>query len=64
MVEEPNLSGGERSESAAALAGAWESLADAKVKRRRIRLIAAEFMSERAPDVFGEDVERSMRPKS
>ena len=64
MVEEPSPSGGGHSEAADALAGAWASLSEAKVKRRRIRLIAAEFMSEHATDVLGEDIERSMRPRS
>ena len=65
MVEEPGRSNGgsEHSESAAALSGAWKSLSEAKVKRRRIRLVVADFM-ERAPDTFGEDVERSMRPRT
>ena len=64
MVEEPVRSSGdsEHADSAAALSSAWQSLSEAKMKRRRVRMLAAEFM-ERAPDPFGEDVERSMRPR-
>ena len=54
--------GEEPSESSLALAGAWDSLSDAKAKRRRIRLVASDFL-ERRPDVFADEVERSMRPK-
>jgi len=50
------------SEASAALASAWDALSDAKAKRRRLRAITSDFL-ERTPDVFGEAIETSMRPK-